>query len=92
MKRDRSTAATAPAMAATNNSTAIGGYDAYFGTYTAAGNTVTQTLVGALSPADAGKVVTRDMHVIDGVLVIHIAMSAADGVSVVRTLRWVREA
>lgn len=92
MKRDRSTAAAAPAMAASNNSTAVGGYDAYFGTYTVAGDTVTQTLVGALSPADVGKVVTREMHVIDGALVIRIAMTAADGVSVVRTLRWAREA
>ena len=93
MKRDRSVSRSDEALASgPNNTRARGGYDAYFGTYTVAGDTVTQTLVGALSPADVGKVVTREMHVIDGVLVIRIAMTAADGVSVVRTLRWAREA
>jgi hypothetical protein len=53
---------------------------------------VTQTLVGSLSPNDVGKVVTREMHIIDGMLVVRIDLTAADGVTVVRTLRWAREA
>jgi hypothetical protein len=32
------------------------------------------------------------MHLVDGELVIRVAMTAADGVPVVRTLRWSREA
>ena len=99
MKRERSleVAPVEPAAAATpavNNSTAVGGYDAYFGTYTVddATSLVTQRLVGALTPADVGHVVTREMHLVDGELVIRIEMSAADGVPVVRTLRWTREA
>lgn len=85
---------TASASLASNNSTAVGGYDAYFGTYTVddATNLVTQRLVAALTPADVGHVVTREMQVVDDELVIRVAMTAADGVPVVRTLRWSREA
>ena len=84
----------ASATLASNNSTAVGGYDAYFGTYTVddATNLVTQRLVAALTPTDVGHVVTREMHVVDDELVIRVAMTAADGVPVVRTLRWSREA
>ena len=86
--------AAASATLASNNSTAVGGYDAYFGTYTVddATNLVTQRLVAALTPADVGYVVTREMRVVDDELVIRIAMTTADGVPVVRTLRWSREA
>jgi hypothetical protein len=95
MKRDRSMSP-APAVAkqATNNSTAVGGYDAYFGSYSVddTSNLVTQRLVAALSPSDVGKVVTREMHIEDSVLVIRIDLTAADGEPVVRTLRWAREA
>jgi hypothetical protein len=95
MKRDRSMSA-APMVAkqATNNSSAIGGYDAYFGSYSVddAANVVTQRLVAALSPTDVGKVVTREMHIEDSLLVIRIELTAADGEPVVRTLRWAREA
>jgi hypothetical protein len=97
MKRDRSTSmSTAPTVAkqATNNSTAIGGYDAYFGSYSVddATSMVTQRLVAALSASDVGKVVTRAMQIEDGLLVIRIDLTAADGEPVVRTLRWAREA
>jgi Lipocalin-like domain len=86
--------AAASATLASNNSTAVGGYDAYFGTYTVddTANLVTQRLDAALTPADVGHVVTREMHLVGGELVIRIAMTAADGVPVVRTLRWLREA
>jgi hypothetical protein len=95
MKRERTATPTpTTAQQATNNSTAIGGYDAYFGSYTVddASQLVTQRLVASLSPADVGKVVTREMQIVDGVLVIRIELTAADGVPVVRTLRWLREA
>lgn len=95
MKRDRSMSS-APTVAkqATNNSTAVGGYDAYFGSYSVddTTNLVTQRLVAALSPSDVGKVVTREMHIEGAVLVIRIDLTAADGEPVVRTLRWAREA
>ena len=56
MRRDRKPAHDAPAQRTAgsgNNSGALQGYDAYFGRYTAgADGTVTQELLGALSPGD----------------------------------------
>src|SRR5438045_3456997 len=47
-----------------NNSGAVDGYDAYFGRYTVAEDgTVTQELIGALSPGDVGKIVTRRFQI-----------------------------
>jgi len=80
--------------AAVNNSRAVNGYDAYFGTYTVNDSTatVTQTLVGALSPENVGLVVTRSMHVVGDELVIQLQTTSAGGTPVVRTLRWQRVA
>jgi hypothetical protein len=92
MKRDRSQPVAAGPVAATNNSRAQGGYDAYFGTYTVddAGGTVTQRLLGALSPENVGAVLTRKMAVRDDTLVIALDATAADGTAVTRTLTWTR--
>jgi hypothetical protein len=101
MRRDRSASAVvapaAPAASAApiaNNSTAVNGYDAYFGTYTVDESTssVTQTLQGAISAKDVGHVVTREMHVIDGKLTIRLQTVNAHGEPVIRTLRWNRSA
>src|SRR5260221_14165177 len=57
MKRDRSTVAQAATLPnAKNNTQAQGGYDAYFGTYTVddSKGTVTQELLGSLSPGNVG--------------------------------------
>src|SRR5665213_1325985 len=65
MKRDRSSDAVAvTGRAGVNNSSAVNGYDAYFGSYTVdeASGSVTQVLHGALSRGDVGKVVTREMQ------------------------------
>lgn len=93
MKRDRQAAAPAPtATGASNNSRAVGGYDAYFGSYSVddAAGTVTQQLVGALSPENVGLVLTRSMRVSGDELVIQLDTASADGTPVVRTLRWTR--
>jgi hypothetical protein len=95
MRRDRSgdeVAVAAPA--GLNNSTAVGGYDAYFGKYTVdeASSSVTQTLDGALSPGDVGKVVTREMHVDGDTLTIVLATTSGDGEGITRTLIWRRSA
>jgi hypothetical protein len=67
------------------------GYDAYFGRYTVGvDGTVTQELVGALSPQDVGKVVTRRCHIQGGELVIDLETTASDGQRVTRRLRWQR--
>ena len=94
MKRDRSTVAqAAPAPKAKNNTMAQGGYDAYFGTYTVddAKGTVTQKLLGSLSAANVGMVLTRGMQVAGDSLVITLETTAADGTPVVRTLTWQRQ-
>jgi hypothetical protein len=93
MKRDRRTDAGVPAASGLpNNSRAVGGYDAYFGSYTVddAAGTVTQRLQGALSPENVGLVLTRSMQVSDDELVIQLDTASADGTPVVRTLRWRR--
>src|SRR4051812_36895341 len=63
MRRDRETTNHSAGPLHTggaNNTGAIDGYDAYFGRYNVVSDgTVTQELLGALSPRDVGKVVTR---------------------------------
>ena len=92
MKRDRSGVVSDSAIAAVNNTRAQAGYDAYFGTYTVddTANTVTQRLLGSLSPENVGSVLTREMHVRGDELVIRLHTSAAGGIAVTRTLRWRR--
>jgi hypothetical protein len=93
MKRDRSRAPEAEvAIAAPNNSSARGGYDAYFGSYTVddALGTVTQHLVAALSPENVGLVLTRVMTVDDDELTIRLDTATASGEPITRTLRWRR--
>jgi len=94
MKRDRSgEAATATAAAGgVNNTLAQGGYDAYFGTYSVDEDTgeVTQRLLGSLTAANVGMVLTRRMDVRGDNLVIELDTTAADGAPVIRTLTWRR--
>ena len=92
MRRDRSTPVPDGPAAGRNNSRAQGGYDAYFGTYTIddANATVTQRLVGALSPENVGHVLTRAMDVQGDTLVIRLDTTTADGAAVTRTLTWKR--
>jgi hypothetical protein len=96
MRRDRESAegnAHRSTVGGANNSDAINGYDAYFGRYTVgADGTVTQELVGALSPGDVGKVVTRRFRINGDELVIDLETTASDGDPVTRTLRWQRVA
>ncbi len=95
MKRDRSAAdVVVNREASANNSAAVNGYDAYFGTYTVheATHEVRQVLQGSLSPGDVGKVVTREMHVDGNTLTIELATTSADGEPVTRRLVWRRVA
>lgn len=92
MKRDRSDLAADAAVAGANNSRAIAGYDAYFGSYAVddVAGTVTQTLYAALSPENVGAVLTRTAEVEGDRLVITMNTVHPDGVPVTRTLTWVR--
>jgi hypothetical protein len=93
MKRDRANVQDARA-AGSNNSLAVGGYDAYFGTYQvdeASGNVKT-LLVAALSPQSVGQTFTRQMRVDDDILTLELDTTTAAGEAVHRTLRWRRVA
>jgi len=92
MKRDRDSAVAAPVFIGQNNTTAIGGYDAYFGTYEVdrASGDVRTRLVAALSPGQVGAAMMRNMAVEDGKLVIRLTTTTADGTVVYRTLTWER--
>jgi hypothetical protein len=96
MKRERMAAAPAAVAAAVtpNNSRARDGYDAYFGTYLLDDEqgTVTQTLMGALSPENVGQVITRSIEVHGDELAILLQTSTSDGEPITRTLRWQRVA
>jgi hypothetical protein len=84
--------ASAPAPPAANNSSALDGYDAYFGTYAldAGRGTITVRLEGALSPANIGQEFTREIRVVGDRLLIRLATTAADGTAITRTLTFAR--
>jgi hypothetical protein len=92
MKRDRASSAPDAPAAASNNSRAVGGYDAYFGAYSVddATGAVTQRLTGALSPENVGQVLTRVMTVEGDRLTIRLETTSARGEPVTRTLTWKR--
>jgi hypothetical protein len=95
MKRDRSSVEVGvTTRAGSNNSSAVNGYDAYFGKYTVDEGTgsVMTTLEGSLSPEDVGSEFTREMHVDGDTLTIRLATTSADGEAVTRTLIWQRSA
>jgi len=92
MKRDRSIAVAEPVFTGQNNTAAIGGYDAYFGTYEVDETTgdVRTTLVGALSPGQVGATMIRNLKVEKGELIIRLTTTTADDTQVHRTLTWER--
>jgi hypothetical protein len=93
MRRDRSQAAPPSAPGApANNSSAVNGYDAYFGTYTVdeKAGTMRTTLEGAVTPTNIGGVFERHVAVADGKLTIRLTTTAPDGTAVTRTLTFVR--
>jgi hypothetical protein len=77
---------------AANNTGAVGGYDAYFGTYDldAPRGTVVVTLEAALTPANIGKTFMREVRVVGGRLIIRLNTNAADGTPITRTLTFER--
>lgn len=94
MRRDRGVCdgvAEQAGVGGVKNSGAVNGYDAYFGKYSIGDDgTVTQELIGALSPEDVGKIVTRRFQIKGAELVITLETTARDGEAVTRTLRWQR--
>lgn len=91
MKRDQATAASA-ATAGTNNTRAVDGYDAYFGTHVIdeERGVVTTTLLGAIAREHVGAVLTRAMRVDGDTLTITLDTTSMDGQPATRTLTWPR--
>jgi Lipocalin-like domain len=92
MKRHRTdTTATPQGTQATNNSSATGGYDAYFGKYEVdtKAHTVTHHPIGAIALADIGKSLTRSYEFVGGELRLSFE-ATNNGVSVRRTVRFRR--
>lgn len=93
MKRDRSeNGAHTMVHAGQNNTSAVNGYDAYFGTYEVDEQTgqVRHTLIGSVTPANIGMTVVRDLRATDDTLTIQLATTATDGEPIIRTLTWKR--
>jgi hypothetical protein len=91
MKRDRNTESITQATNAGNNNTAaIGGYDAYFGTYDIdeKTNQVAHTLIGSINPANIGITVYRNLQVEEDRLIIKLDTTTTEGEPVTRTLTW----
>jgi hypothetical protein len=93
MKRDRSVDTMMNATGAgQNNTSAIGGYDAYFGTYEVNDETrqVGHTLVGSINPTNIGITVYRTLTVEEDNLIIQLDTTTQEGEAVTRTLTWKR--
>ena len=88
MKRDRSRVENVPQpVQVKNNTVAVSGYQAYFGTYSIdeIAGTLTTHLEGSISPADVDSTYIRDVRVVDNELIIQLETTAADGTAITRT-------
>ena|SRR5579872_3418248 len=93
MKRDRAEdTGELVSYSGQNNTVAVGGYDAYFGTYEVDEETgkVTHTLIGSITPANVGITVSRDIRADNDKLVIQLETTRPDGEVITRTLTWKR--
>src|SRR5215467_8826578 len=82
MKRNRSRQENVTLrVGAKNNTAAVNGYDAYFGTYTLdeIGGTLTTYLEGSISPENIGATYVRNVRVVDNELIIQLDTTALDG-------------
>jgi lipocalin-like protein len=88
MKRDRSDEENAPQrVSAENNTAAVNGYDAYFGTYSVdeTAGTLATHLEGSISPDNIGKTYIREVRVVGNELIVQLKTTAVDGVAITRT-------
>ena len=92
MKRDRSEASVNNAGGSgQNNTTAVGGYDAYFGTYNVGSDgLVLHRLEAALTPGNIGLEVARTLAVENDKLTIVLETATLDREPITRTLTWNR--
>ena len=93
MKRDRSDEESVPQrVQAKNNTAAVNGYDAYFGTYSVdeVAGTLATHVEGSISPVNIGKTYVRDVRVVGNELLIQLETAAVDGTAITRTNTFFR--
>lgn len=91
MKRDRSSSDMQANLTGANNTAAVGGYDAYFGTYQInEDGKVSHTLTGSINPANIGMTVLRNLKVENDQLTIQLETNTIEGEPITRTLLWQR--
>jgi hypothetical protein len=90
MKRNREEFVNQPSHAGKNNTIALGGYDAYFGTYSVDEDSgkVSHTLIGSINPDNIGMTVVRDLRVNQNQLTIQLETTTSEGEPIIRTLIW----
>src|SRR4029453_16080815 len=88
MKRDRSDEEKAPQrVQAKNNTAAVNGYDAYFGTYSVdeAAGTLATHVEGSISPVNIGKTYVRDVRAVGTELLVQLKTTAIGDIAITRT-------
>ena len=92
MKRSRTESSDQIIYSGQNNTSAVGGYDAYFGTYEVDEKTgkVTHILIGSITPSNIGMTVSRNLRVHENNLTIHLETTTPEGDAIIRTLIWKR--
>ncbi len=93
MKRDRTDVSINENIySGQNNTSAVGGYDAYFGTYEVDEQTgkVAHTLIGSVTPSNIGITVLRNLRVHEDKLIIQLETTTPEGEFITRTLIWKR--
>ena len=86
MKRDQSRQENMPQrVRAKNNTVAVNGYDAYFGTLDEIGGTLTTHLEGSIFPENIGATYVRNVRVVSNELIIQLDTTALDGTTIIRT-------
>jgi hypothetical protein len=93
MKRDRSDEESMPQrLQAKNNTAAVNGYDAYFGTYSVdeATGTIATRVEGSISPVNIGKTYVRDVRVVSNELLIQLKTTAIGDIAITRTNTFYR--
>jgi hypothetical protein len=92
MKRDRTIDTNETFAAGQNNTAAMSGYDAYFGSYAVDENTgqVSHTIVGSIIPGNIGMTVSRNLRAEENKLIIQLETTSTQGEAITRTLTWKR--
>lgn len=92
MKRDRTIDTNETFTAGQNNTAAMSGYDAYFGSYAVDEDTgqVSHTIVGSIIPGNIGMTMSRNLRADENKLIIQLQTTSIQGEAISRTLTWKR--